>query len=607
MSSVRYSWIGVTHVHPLSSTNVSTSISSIDFSFSSSTSTCLLRWAKLVDAILLSVSAFLFSPLGTCLIENSLKVLVRALTFSKYLIMPGSFAMPAIKASYSASLLVALNLNLRAYVNSTPFGFVTIRPAPEPSMHDDPSVNSIHGSESSSSSSMGVSGWSSSGRFTIKSARICHLTDVLGLYWMLCSSGSKLHLISLSVTSEFDIICFIAARKHLKGYPQRDSTFQSISEPTPSSRPTKVEVPKELPKVSMSQEKDMVISKLKERIKSLSGHKKEDKIKKELEEIETINIVLDHRVSKLVAENEHLKQTYKQLYDSIKSTRKALADDVVTSHSIAPEMFNVDVEPLNPRLLNNRSAHSDYLKYTQEEAATLREIVEQGKSKNPLNAYLDSAYNGTEFVNQTLREYYKQVGISHETSVARSPQQNGIVERRNRTLIEVARTMMIYAKALLFLWAEEVATACYTQNRSIIRIHHGKTPYELLHDKLPDLSFFHVSGALCYSTNDSENLLFQPLFDELLTPPPSVDHPAPEVITPITEVVAPEPAASTDSPSSTTVDQDAPSSIEPKNFKQAMTEPSWFDAMQEEIHKFEKLQVWELVPCPDKVLLSKLK
>ncbi|GJY37646.1 integrase, catalytic region, zinc finger, CCHC-type containing protein [Tanacetum coccineum] len=53
---------------------------------------------------------------------------------------------------------------------------------------------------------------------------------------------------------------------------------------------------------------------------------------------------------------------------------------------------------------------------------------------------------------------------------------------------------------------EAVATACYTQNRSIIRLRHGKTPYELLHDKLPDLSFFHVFGALCYPTNDSENL-----------------------------------------------------------------------------------------------------
>ncbi|GKA91458.1 retrovirus-related pol polyprotein from transposon TNT 1-94 [Tanacetum coccineum] len=109
--------------------------------------------------------------------------------------------------------------------------------------------------------------------------------------------------------------------------------------------------------------------------------------------------------------------------------------------------------------------------------------------------------NGTEFVNQTLREYYEKVGISHETSVARSPQQNGVVERRNRTLIEAARTMLIYAKAPLFLWAEAVATAC-----SMIRRRHDKTPYELLHDKPPDLSYLHVFGALCYPTNDSENL-----------------------------------------------------------------------------------------------------
>ncbi|GKB34282.1 retrovirus-related pol polyprotein from transposon TNT 1-94, partial [Tanacetum coccineum] len=99
-----------------------------------------------------------------------------------------------------------------------------------------------------------------------------------------------------------------------------------------------------------------------------------------------------------------------------------------------------------------------------------------------------------------------QIGISHETFVARFLQQNGVVERRNHTLIEAARTMLIYAKALLFSWAEAVATACYTQNHSMIRLHHGKTPYELLHNKPSDLSFLHVFGALCYPTNDRENL-----------------------------------------------------------------------------------------------------
>ncbi|GJX13247.1 retrovirus-related pol polyprotein from transposon TNT 1-94 [Tanacetum coccineum] len=70
---------------------------------------------------------------------------------------------------------------------------------------------------------------------------------------------------------------------------------------------------------------------------------------------------------------------------------------------------------------------------------------------------------------------------------------------------------------------------------------------------------------------------------------------------------APRAVELADSPVSTSIDQDAPSTIEPKNFKQAMMEPSWIDAIQEEIHEFEKLQVWELVPCLDKVMLIKLK
>ncbi|GKF31077.1 retrovirus-related pol polyprotein from transposon TNT 1-94, partial [Tanacetum coccineum] len=67
--------------------------------------------------------------------------------------------------------------------------------------------------------------------------------------------------------------------------------------------------------------------------------------------------------------------------------------------------------------------------------------------------------NGTEFVNQTLREYYEKLDISHATSVACSPQQNGIIETCNRTLIEDARAMLIYAKDSLFLWVIVVATA----------------------------------------------------------------------------------------------------------------------------------------------------
>ncbi|GJZ52159.1 retrovirus-related pol polyprotein from transposon TNT 1-94 [Tanacetum coccineum] len=100
----------------------------------------------------------------------------------------------------------------------------------------------------------------------------------------------------------------------------------------------------------------------------------------------------------------------------------------------------------------------------------------------------------------------KRVGISHQASSVRTPQQNGVVERRNRTLVEVARTMLIFSHALLFLWAEVIATACYTQNRSIIHRRFDKTPYELINGRKPDISFLHVFGDLCYPKNDHEDI-----------------------------------------------------------------------------------------------------
>ncbi|GJR40403.1 retrovirus-related pol polyprotein from transposon TNT 1-94 [Tanacetum coccineum] len=138
----------------------------------------------------------------------------------------------------------------------------------------------------------------------------------------------------------------------------------------------------------------------------------------------------------------------------------------------------------------------------------------------PLNATVCNirTNNDTEFVNQTLRDYYEEVKILHQTSVARTPQQNGV--------------------------AKAVATACYTQNRSLIRKHHNKTPYELLHDRKPDLSYLHVFGALCYSTNDGEDLVQDSCQTFLLQL--------------VLAFIAPEHVVSTGTPSSTTIDQDAP-------------------------------------------------
>nr|GEY36043.1 hypothetical protein [Tanacetum cinerariifolium] len=197
--------------------------------------------------------------------------------------------------------------------------------------------------------------------------------------------------------------------------------------------------------------------------------------------------------------------------------------------------------------------------------------------------------NGKTYILVIVDDYSRFTWVKILRSKDETPK-NDVVKRWNRTLVEAARTMLIFSKASTFLWAEAVATACYTQNRSLIYTRHNKTPYELVHNKKPDLTFFTVFGALCYPTNDSEDLgklqptdkfrtrsksgscnslcastnkdleiLFQPMFDEYLEPPHverSV-HPAQAVQAPIN---------STGTPSSTTIDQDAPSlSISPSS------------------------------------------
>ncbi|GJU57830.1 retrovirus-related pol polyprotein from transposon TNT 1-94 [Tanacetum coccineum] len=341
---------------------------------------------------------------------------------------------------------------------------------------------------------------------------------------------------------------------------------------------------------------------------------------------------------------------------------------------------------------------------------------------------------------------YRSIVLQEEGSILRTPQQNGVVERRNHTLVEAARTMLSFSKAPMFMWEEAVATACYTQNRSLIHTCHNKTLYELVHNKKPNLTFFGVFGSLCYPTNDSDDLgklqpmadigifdgfapskkayriynkrtrrimetihiqfnelteqmahvqlstgpaptflmpgqislglvpnpvpaapyvpptnkeweiLFQPMFDEFLEPPRAE---RPVSLAPAVSV----PVNSASTPSSTTIDQDAPSPchspsysalqspslhqgvavestlmednpfapidndpfinvfaleptfeasssgdlIKPKNFKSAITKDCWFQAMEDEIHEFDRFYVWELVPQPDCVMIIALK
>ncbi|GJZ39421.1 hypothetical protein Tco_0585984 [Tanacetum coccineum] len=246
--------------------------------------------------------------------------------------------------------------------------------------------------------------------------------------------------------------------------PDSEETLMLAEEShlSPSCRPTKVEVPKELPKVNMV---NMSLKKLKHHLagfdvivkertrhnitKAHGGPKCLSSNGQLRPEKEHSHNEFEERIKSLSGNMNEDKQTCKQLYDSIKPTRirskeqcdalinqvnqksveisdlnaslqekvlvittlknelrklkgKDLANNVVTKNTIDPEMLKIDVEPISPKLLNSRTAHSYYLRHTQEQAAILKEVVEQEKSQNPLNNPLDSASKYTKCIQELL-------------------------------------------------------------------------------------------------------------------------------------------------------------------------------------------------------------
>nr|GEX99641.1 retrovirus-related Pol polyprotein from transposon TNT 1-94 [Tanacetum cinerariifolium] len=201
----------------------------------------------------------------------------------------------------------------------------------------------------------------------------------------------------------------------------------------------------------------------------------------------------------------------------------------------------------------------------------------------------------------------KCVGISHQVSSVRTPKQNGVVERRNQTLVEAARTMLIFYRAPLFLWAEAIATACFTQNRSIIHLRFHKTPYELINGRKPYISFLYVFGALCYPKNDREDIgKLGAKGDNGFFIGYSVDSCAYRVYNRRTKKIIETMNVSFDELSAMAFEQ-IMSTMEPKNVKEAMTDPVWIESMQEELLQFKRLDVWVLVPAPDNITPLTLK
>ncbi|GJZ96894.1 retrovirus-related pol polyprotein from transposon TNT 1-94 [Tanacetum coccineum] len=268
---------------------------------------------------------------------------------------------------------------------------------------------------------------------------------------------------------------------------------------------------------------------------------------------------------------------------------------------------------------------------------------------------------GTEFLNEKLHAYFKEEGIEHQTFTPPTPEQNGVVEIRNRTLVEATRTMLSASKLPLFFWAEAIATACYTQNRSLIILIDEKTPYYIINGKKPSLKHLHIFGCtsnITASLLQELDLLFSPLYDEFFTignssvpkssspsnnsqqqdTHPTMNAQSTTALINLTAITAEE--NNTDIQAEIQLDDaqidenefynifSTPpvqtrrqlatdpemcmftltvSTVEPKNIKDEMVDFAWIEAMRDELHQFDRLQVWELVDKPFGKTVIKLK
>ncbi|GKA37785.1 retrovirus-related pol polyprotein from transposon TNT 1-94, partial [Tanacetum coccineum] len=156
-----------------------------------------------------------------------------------------------------------------------------------------------------------------------------------------------------------------------------------------------------------------------------------------------------------------------------------------------------------PVLLVLKGSNTELLDETSE---ILKNFIKEIENLVDKKVKIIRSDNGTEFKNKVMDDFCREKGIKREYSVARTPQQNGVAERRNRTLIEAARTMLADSKLPTTFWAEAVSTACYVQNRVLVVKPHNKTPYELFRGFKPALSFMRPFGCHVTILNTLDSL-----------------------------------------------------------------------------------------------------
>jgi transposase InsO family protein len=141
----------------------------------------------------------------------------------------------------------------------------------------------------------------------------------------------------------------------------------------------------------------------------------------------------------------------------------------------------------------------------------LKKFLKRAQNEFDANIKKIRCDNGTEFKNTQVKDYLDEEGIKHEFLAPYTPQQNGVAKRKNRTIIEMARTMLDEYKTSDWYWAETVNMACHATNRLYLHKLLKKTPYELLISNKPNVSYFRVFGSKCYVLQKrSKSSIFAP-------------------------------------------------------------------------------------------------
>nr|GEV13001.1 integrase, catalytic region, zinc finger, CCHC-type, peptidase aspartic, catalytic [Tanacetum cinerariifolium] len=187
---------------------------------------------------------------------------------------------------------------------------------------------------------------------------------------------------------------------------------------------------------------------------------------------------LSKETTALLTDNENLK-------DDINAKLKCVNIDSVTPKVLAPGMYAIDVEPIPPRLRNTRNF--------------MKKFIETVRFRNDHFGVI-MGYGDYVIGNSVISRVYYVEGLGYNLFSVRQfcDSDLEVAFKKNSCYVQDTYGVEI-TKAV-------VATACYTQNRSLIHTHHNKTPYELVHNKKPDLTFLRIFGALCYPTNNSEDL-----------------------------------------------------------------------------------------------------